>query len=56
MWSLKKQKELIISEIKEKVGSEKVICALSGGVDSTVVAYFSKSIGKNYTYLLTMDC
>ena len=47
MWSLKKQKELIISEIKEKVGSEKVICALSGGVDSTVVAYLlQKAIGK----------
>jgi len=27
-----------LSELKKKIGSEKVICALSGGIDSTVVA------------------
>ncbi len=47
MWSLKKQKELIISNIKNKVKNEKVICALSGGVDSSVVAFIlNKAIGK----------
>ena len=37
-----------IAEIKEKVGSAKAICALSGGVDSTVAAVLvKKAIGDN---------
>ena len=47
-WSSKKQKEKIIEEIKKQVGHSKVICALSGGVDSSVVAkIIHKAIGKN---------
>ena len=47
-WSLKHQKIKLLREIKEKVGKNKVICALSGGVDSSVVAQLlSKAIGKN---------
>ncbi len=47
-WSSKDQKLKLINEIKEQVGNNKVICGLSGGVDSSVVAQLlSKAIGKN---------
>jgi GMP synthase (glutamine-hydrolysing) len=46
-WSSKDQKIQLINEVKDQVGSEKVICALSGGVDSSVVAQLlNKAIGK----------
>ncbi len=46
-WSSKDQKFQLIKKIKNEVGSEKVICALSGGVDSSVVAQLlNKAIGK----------
>jgi len=49
-WSIKNQKTKIIKEVREKVGNSKVICALSGGVDSSVVAkILSSAIGKNLT-------
>ena len=49
-WSSKDQKIKLIKEIKEQVGSNKVICGLSGGVDSSVVAQLlSKAIGKKLT-------
>lgn len=39
-----------ISQLKNKIGSGKVLCALSGGVDSSVAAaILSKSVGKNLT-------
>lgn len=39
-----------IAAIKEKVGDKKVLCALSGGVDSSVAALMvHKAIGKNLT-------
>ena len=45
-WSPKDQKIQLIKEVKNQVGSEKVICALSGGVDSSVVAQLlNKAIG-----------
>ena len=49
-WSSKDQKLKLIKEIKDQVGNHKVICGLSGGVDSSVVAQLlSKAIGKNLT-------
>ena len=47
-WSASSQKNRLIDEIKNKVKKNKVICALSGGVDSSVVAQLlNKAIGKN---------
>ena len=49
-WSSKHQKSRLIKDVKEQVGHNKVICALSGGVDSSVVAQLlSKAIGKKLT-------
>ena len=49
-WSPKDQKLKLINEIKKQVGNNKVICGLSGGVDSSVVAQLlSQAIGKNLT-------
>jgi len=46
-WSSKDQRIKLIKDIKNQVGKDKVICALSGGVDSSVVAQLlNKAIGK----------
>ena len=46
-WSSKDQKLQLIKDVRSQVGSNKVICALSGGVDSSVVAQLlNKAIGK----------
>ena len=46
-WSSKDQKNQLIKEVRETVKNNKVICALSGGVDSSVVAQLlNKAIGK----------
>ena len=45
-WSPKDQKIKLIKEVQEIAGNNKVICALSGGVDSSVVAQLlNKAIG-----------
>ena len=47
-WNIKSQKKRLIEEVKNTVKKNKVICALSGGVDSSVVALLiSKAIKKN---------
>jgi len=47
-WSPKKQKDKLIKEAKQTIGNSKVICALSGGVDSSVVAkLLYTAVGKN---------
>lgn len=49
-WTMSSFVEDSIKTIREKVGEQKVLCALSGGVDSSVAAVLlNKAIGKNLT-------
>ena len=49
-WSSKHQKQKLVKEVRNIVGKSKVICALSGGVDSSVVAkLLAVAIKKNLT-------
>ena len=52
-WRLEDFAELAIESIRQKVGSDRVICGLSGGVDSAVVEpLISKAIGDNLSCIL----
>ena len=49
-WKMDSFVETTIQQIREKVGSGKVLCALSGGVDSSVAAVLlAKAVGKQLT-------
>ncbi len=49
-WKMDSFVETTIREIREKVGDGKVLCALSGGVDSSVAAVLmAKAVGKQLT-------
>ena len=49
-WVMSSFVEDSIKMLKEKIGDKKALCALSGGVDSSVAAVLlSKAIGKNLT-------
>ena len=49
-WKMSSFVEDSIKSLKEKIGDKKALCALSGGVDSSVAAVLlSKAIGKNLT-------
>lgn len=49
-WKMDSFAQETIKNIKEKVGDGKVLCALSGGVDSSVAAaLINKAVGKNLT-------
>ena len=49
-WKMDTFTKTTIESLKEKIGDKKALCALSGGVDSSVAAVLlSKAIGKNLT-------
>lgn len=49
-WNIKNYSNDLIKQIREEVGNKKVLLALSGGVDSSVLAaLMSKAIGKQLT-------
>jgi GMP synthase (glutamine-hydrolysing) len=49
-WKMDSFTEQSIQALKEKIGDKKVLCALSGGVDSSVAAVMiSKAVGKQLT-------
>ena len=49
-WQISSFVDESIKNLKEKIGNKKALCALSGGVDSSVAAVLlNKAIGKNLT-------
>ena len=49
-WRMSSFAEETVKALKEKIGDKKALCALSGGVDSSVAAALvNKAIGKNLT-------
>ena len=54
-WTNVSKLKKIIYEIKQKVGNQKVLCALSGGVDSSVLAHILYRAIKKNVYCIYID-
>ncbi len=55
-WSTQLIEEHLLHDIRERVGKEKVLCALSGGVDSTVVAtLLTRALGPDQVKCVFVD-
>ena len=54
-WSVVSQKKILLEKIKKEVKSDKVICALSGGVDSSVVALLVNQVIKKNLICIMVD-
>jgi GMP synthase (glutamine-hydrolysing) len=54
-WNVASQKKILIDDIKDTVKKEKVICALSGGVDSSVVALLINKAIRNNLICIMVD-
>ena len=54
-WLINIEKNKIIKEIKNEIGDKKIICALSGGVDSSVVAILVNKAAKKNLKCIMVD-
>lgn len=54
-WTMKAFTENMIEELKEKIGDKKVLCALSGGVDSAVCAALIHKANKDCLTCVFVD-
>lgn len=54
-WTMKAFTEAMVAELKEKIGDKKVLCALSGGVDSAVCAALIHKANKDCLTCVFVD-
>ncbi len=54
-WDLKEEKDHIIKNLRQKIGKQKAIMAISGGVDSLVAATLLKEAVAENLYLVFID-